>query len=736
MQNPKVRTFFKSIFGTLEGYVCVATLTPDKNFEEKFYKWPEQSEQAYAFVDRVSMSHNVYFCPQLLSKPSRTKDDVKLCTAAWADLDACPPNELYLEPTWLVKTSVERFQALWIFEAVQEPELAEDLSRRIAYAHKDQGADKTGWDLTQLLRVPATMNFKYDVPLGVEVVHFNQTRYRLDDFLPYDRINVSVGEGIEMPEVTELPDIPDPVAYLHKYKETINPKIFGLMSIEPKAGEYREGWSGALWLLLCLLFEAGFSKETVYVLACGAACNKYARDGRSNEHLWDDVRRAYVHHHRDVKTVIIPELNEIEVISEEELDLVKDRETFIERYIKWAEGLGDAAVQYHQAGAFTILSALLSGKVHLPTSFGNIVPNLWFMILGDTTLTRKSTSMDIATDLLLEIDPDAIMATDGSIEGLMTGLSTRPNRPSIFLRDEFSGLMEAMTKKDYMAGMPELLTKLYDGKFSKRLLRKDPVEIRDPILIMYTGGIKSRMQQLMTLDHISSGFMPRFIFITAESDVSKVQPMGPPIVRDMTRRGKILDELTELYDYYTQVPVTPGKGIKLRTSPKDKKWNAELTPSAWERFNQYEKALMTAGLKSERADILSPVYDRLGKSTLKAAVLIAASMQRDEERVTVGKLDIIHAIRYANEWREYVVDVINGVGRDAHEREIDRIKSMIQRKPGISRSSIMQSMHLTAAKATAIFSTMEQRGLIQANTVNRLTTYRVAGDTIDKVGQS
>ena len=95
------------------------------------------------------------------------------------------------------------------------------------------------------------------------------------------------------------------------------------------------------------------------------------------------------------------------------------------------------------------------------------------MILAETTLTRKTTAMDIPMDLLAEVDESAIMATDGSLEGLFTNLSMRPKKPSVFLRDEFSGLIDAMTKKDYMAGMPEMLTKLYDGKFQRRLLRKE-----------------------------------------------------------------------------------------------------------------------------------------------------------------------------------------------------------------------------------------------------------------------
>src|ERR1035437_8263517 len=134
--------------------------------------------------------------------------------------------------------------------------------------------------------------------------------------------------------------------------------------------------------------------------------------------------------------------------------------------------------------------------------------------------------MDLAMDLLAEVDDSIIMATDGSLEGLLTGLAARPGQPSIFLRDEFSGLLEAMVKKDYMAGMAELLTKLYDGTMQRRMLRKEVIEVKDPRLIFYAGGIKNKITSLLTYEQVSSGFMPRFIFITAESDLNKIKPVG------------------------------------------------------------------------------------------------------------------------------------------------------------------------------------------------------------------
>jgi hypothetical protein len=191
------------------------------------------------------------------------------------------------------------------------------------------------------------------------------------------------------------------------------------------------------------------------------------------------------------------------LLTDEERSLAEKSSTIVEEYIDWAKDLGDAAWQYHQAGAFVILSSLLAGSVRLPTSYGTVVPNLWFMILADTTLTRKTTAMDVAMDVIQEIDSDAVLATDGSIEGLFTSLSMRPGRPSVFLRDEFSGLLESMSRKDYYAGMAETLTKLYDGKFQKRVLRKETIEVRDPVLIVFAGGIRERVLGLLTHEHVA-----------------------------------------------------------------------------------------------------------------------------------------------------------------------------------------------------------------------------------------
>jgi hypothetical protein len=707
--------FFKGVFGPTQGYVCIARLKRDsKEFKEDFYMYPSQLHDMAQDIDKYFAEYEMYFCPQLLSGQKRKKEYVKIATCAWADLDSCSPAHMLVAPTITIQSSPGRYQAYWAFEQPLEPDIAEDISRRIAYKHSEQGADRSGWDLTQLLRVPLTYNHKYtgqDRP-AITVIDFNRARYRREDFNMYP--GVETFKYLDIPMPTEWPDI-DADGLFEAYRRQLPITAWHLFQEEPNSD-----WSSALWKLCMVCFEAGMDRSEVYIIARDSACNKYRRDGRSPEMLWHEVCRAFNRHEHNIN-IIVPETALVQIgdlLSEDEVRWVEDNPGFVEEYIEWAKGLGDAAPQYHQAGAFTILSTLLCGSVRLPTSFGTLIPNLWFMILADTTLTRKTTAMDIAMDLLGEVDNDAVLATDGSIEGLLGGLSTRPGRPSVFLRDEFSGLLEQITKRDYYAGMPELLTKMYDGKMQKRVLRKETIEVRSPRLIVFAGGIRSKIQNIVTLEQIASGFMPRFVFITAESDISRLRPIGPPTDRDIGNREVILDRMKELVAHYqTQTKITTA-GQSIQTiAPRE--WNATMTPEAWERYNKLENSMLELGLASEKPEIMTPTMDRLSKSGLKAALLIAASRQR-EETIVVDTPDLIRAIYYLREWRKYVIEVMNNVGRSTSERQLDNVYRAIRKKNGASRSQLMQNYHLSAREADQIFLTLEQRGLIVRQKRGRL----------------
>ena len=707
------RNFFKLVFGSsVTGWVCISYVfmhEGKKKETHKFFEWPNQLEEMLENISSHSQELvHAYFCPNLYESPEKSKGHkdksyVKTCTNIWADLDTCNPALMKVPPSIVTQTSPGKFHALWLLLDPVEPHIAEDISLRIAYFHADQGADKSGHDLSQLLRIPYTPNFKYgdiDTAPIVTVIEASKKLYRPSQFDVYPHV-----EAIKSLVTTEVPDnVRNARDIIQGYSLDLNDTFIRLYTTMPE-----HDWSGQLWAFILKCSELGVPREEAFILANSAACNKYVRDGRPETDTWAEVNRAYIRN-AEIKHLIPTSSSTIpELITKEEIEIVQKRETFIERYMKWAVTITDASKQYHQSGAFMILSALLSGSIVLPTSFGRMVPNLWFMILGNTTITRKTTAMNMAMKLLYDVDSRALLATDGSLEGILVGMRDRPKQPSIFLRDEFSGLLEIIAHKDYMAGFAEQLTKLYDGEQVKRLLRKEVIDIHDPVFIMYVGGPKFKTQSLITEDLVMGGFLPRFIIITAEPDLDSIRPMGPPLTDKQEEREIIKNELIDLFNHYVKENTVTRNGESLGKLQAE--YEVALTPQAWTRYNEFETLMIKTALDTG-LDYLTPVYDRLSKSTLKAAMLIAASTQRSD-RVIVGVNDILHAIFYARQWREYASEIVNGIGKSYDERLIDRIAAFVATsRLGVPRDEIMNMFRLDVKKADLLLRTMEQRRLL------------------------
>lgn len=714
------RDFFRLIFGNETGFVCIAYKgQTDKSFDEKFFLYPDQLDDMCADIDKwaLTLTH-VYFCPQLLKAKRRKKSDVSKCTVLWADLDTCSPQLMQVAPSIVVQSSQGRWQAFWRMDTALQPEDAEAICLRIAYFHSDAGADRSGWDLTQLMRVPYTPNYKYGdlktAPLVI-VISTSPALYRPADFAEYPAYEAIKFINDPLPNESELPK-DDPEEILARYAN-ITDQVYELYRELPDEGQ---DWSATQWKLGKLLAEAGLNMEECFVVMRSARCNKYARDGRPQSALWTEIKKLYVKEAEHYNLIPTPTATIPEIISDEEIRLAQSRESFVERYIRWATKLSDASPQYHQAGAFIILSAVISGALRLPTSFGTVIPNMWFMILADTTLTRKTTSMRIATNILEEVMPNAVMATDGSVEGILSALKDRPQTPSIYHRDEFAGLLEAMTHKDYMAGMAETFTKLYDGDSLKRLLRKEEIKITKPVFIMYTAGTKTRIQNLLNEGHIESGFIPRFVFITAIADRDRVRPVGPPEAIDEEARSKITDELFNINFRFNSPRLVVLNDGQTSAGLKPQ-FEAQLTTAAWNRYNRFEKTLTDNALDSG-LNHLTPVYDRLAKSTLKAALLIAGSMHSDDagSTVKVTEDDIIHAIYYCRHWFMYASEIVNSIGDSQDERVMTQIHEFVVNSGtlGVTRAEIMRRYKLDSRRAELLLTTLLQRRSILANQVS------------------
>lgn len=98
-------------------------------------------------------NRDIYFSPRGFTDRRRSEKCLAPATCFWADLDEVEPGKLPVKPSALIQSSPGRYAGLWFTDF----EVDLDLNKALSYM---SGADKSGWDSTQVLRLPGTRNLK------------------------------------------------------------------------------------------------------------------------------------------------------------------------------------------------------------------------------------------------------------------------------------------------------------------------------------------------------------------------------------------------------------------------------------------------------------------------------------------------------------------------------------------------------------------------------------------------
>jgi len=679
-----------------------------ETFKQNFFNWPEQRNSVSSFLDQAVHRRDVWFCPSLLERSERKKEFCLPSDLVYADLDTCNPKDIKPIPSIVIESSPMRYQALWQLQEKVEPFIQEDFNKRIAYKYADNGADPSGWDLTQLLRVPYTFNYKYenvDEHTVPEVKLLQTFETKVPNQLLAD---IPVVKGKQEAEIIPSPGIeglPAVDNVIYRYAPYLRNTAFNILYTEEPSID--ADWSRVLWRLINICLEAGMSNEETFAVCLTAKCNKYVRDGRPPFHLWQDILRADAGQRK--LTLITGKFEHLQMPT-----LVEDIDvsgSFIDEYKNWAANATDAVDSFHELSAAILLSSVCAAGIRIKVDYGDMVPNLWGLILGDSTLTRKTTAMRMAMDIVTDVEADSILATDGSAEGLLTGLSTRPNKTSIFYKDEVSGFVDSINRKDYLAGMPETLTQLYDvPRVYTRRLRKETIVITNPVFIFFGGGIRDKVYSLLSDEYVLSGFLPRFLVVSGEADLSRIRRTGPASRNASETRADLVEKMKQLHGVYNDSVIIEVLGQQVETS---KEISAELTTDAWEVYGDIEFKMVKVASESEISMLALPTFERMSRSLLKLSTLLAAAKREPVENVLkVEKLEVQEAAYYIQRWGNHSIDLIRNAGTGATEREIQKIYRTIQRYPNLTRSRVMQAHNLTKRQADEILGTLEDRGLV------------------------
>lgn len=697
-----VGVFFNALFNELEGYAVVVTFPGDGKYsknsaptENHWFYWPDQREEMILFV-WSNTEKDIYTSPFLFHNTNnRRGENVKIGRTIYADADRAGPQLFEAMPTLSVETSPHRYQLYWIIDEEPEdytPADLSDISRQIAAQHEGVGCDQSGWDLAQILRVPSTTNNKptLDAPWTVRAHYYGDVWYFSTLRERYPRTAaVDTVVPLDVPE--SLPTLDEAWVYISSL-----PTIQELW--ESKWDKDSRRRSHVLWKLLGEMGRAGVPLEAAFVLAQHAGCNKYAQDGRSDRELWNQVCKAFADpDNQPLESHLPPEEQQLFqeltgtfydesapereeeeertrsgfLTIEERINLPKD--TIVDQYLEWVMEKTDAAEQYHVAGILTVLSLVFAEFGYPATKFPLGPLNLWFIILGETTRTRKTTARKFALDTMRKLENESYqyeLGSDVTAEGITIQLGEREGRSALVYRDEVHGLFSETKSKHYLTGLLETLTDLYDGFVRPRVRATGNQRTRSTrtSLSLHFQGTPEEVTTQLTTKDFQSGHLARFLPVYASpvartpENVYMEQMEGESASQEIDlRHDDLVNNISQARAFWESI-TPPGQPVPIK-----------FKHDAWERINKLNWDVSELAASHELAKLLEPAADRMVKSVVKVSCLLA--MQ--ECKLEVEMRHVMKAAFFFEGWFGWLEMLGREVRANQWERDLDMVREAL-----------------------------------------------------------
>jgi len=382
---------------------------------------------------------------------------------------------------------------------------------------------------------------------------------------------------------------------------------------------------------------------------------------------------------------------------------------FVERFVQWRAMANDAALEYAEAHGIVTLAAVAGPRLRIPIREKPrpLACNLFVVLVGPSTLARKSDVQNHTQVQLQEVVPNCLIESPGSSEGLVQDLASHETIGAVLFVDELAWWFSAVKRKTYLSEMKGYVMRAYDGSTISRRNRSrkkrtaaGEVEVvedcdlaQEPCLSILGTSTPERLAQVSTMEDIDDGWWPRWIIVWPDGR-PPMRPMGPPDhAADVLRQ--------ELSDQLKKIETRLGQGVQ-----------AILTGEGWllanEAFRRMEQA-------AEKDPEFGPFISRMELRLLKVAALLALADDCDGRgNVRVEEHHVLQAEMLSERWLGYARKFTSLVGLNEFEYALNRAWLALKRGGGKApRRDVARAAHVSARVMDDIERTLEDRGMIE-----------------------
>lgn len=282
-------------------------------------------------------------------------------------------------------------------------------------------------------------------------------------------------------------------------------------------------------------------------------------------------------------------------------------------YVEYASEITDAPRLYQEWLAYLVVSSVLNKSVWMDYGgFMKIHPNIYLLIIGPSSIYRKSFSQDLAGFMVREVYPEFEIMDTSSREAFISELAREdrvPNGSGVILIDELAGWMARAKTSTHFAGMIQDLSSAFTGRTIARRVgisekEKQVFRVPDPFLNISAACSFDWLTKCIETSDLTGGFLARFLWIVAPEKTGT--HWSEARHGNAATRGMIIERLHNLRNLVGAMEWTPAAKAywdfwysDFRTRNHGGRWDANF-----ERMtNQARKVAMINAAQDTRLQI-------------------------------------------------------------------------------------------------------------------------------------
>lgn len=377
---------------------------------------------------------------------------------------------------------------------------------------------------------------------------------------------------------------------------------------------------------------------------------------------------------------------------------------FIEDFADWAARKTDAPRYTLRAAGLMALSLAAGDTCVLAGMFGDkpIHMNLYILIVGPSTVLRKSTVLGYISDLMPNTVQGNSLVTvldDVSPQALNRALATAggANMPVLLSLDEVAGIFEVQKRSNsYMKGFDKILMKAYDHSPIHVLRASASIDVPTGAFVnVFGASTPDPLFAVLEQDDVESGLLPRFLIFDARE------------AQRGHRRSLMARQADDTWAEDKEALQEHLAGIAAGALLHQPEHTVPIAEDALKRLDELDRIIFKeAGIDTTA---LGAMKGRAFWHVVKLAGLYALS--RDGRDAEVQLHDVLRGMRVVEETLGDLAHMTEEVGNNKFERTAQQVLDLLEANGGrMSQATVTSTLKLEWREAADILRTLEMRG--------------------------